>query len=602
MTRVGAARAALLTLALALLAGGPGPAARAGVADGAQAPFVVIDGRGDGHGVGMAQEGARTMAAAGASTPDILSQFYPGTTPSTASGTVRVTVLAGGGPTTVVAFPAGGQVTDDPGGHPGAGFPVSVPPGGRVSITLAGGHYRAQVAGPDAPVGPSPGLAAFVAPPAGAASTTTTTTAPSTTTSTTRPPATTAPTTATTVAPAPPAVAPPAGAPAPTTTMAPAPPPAADATRSLWAVPAPGGSTTVEARDRTYRGLLQAAAAPDGTSMTVVDQVGVEDYLRGMGEIRDPGWPAAALRAQAIAARTYALRAVAGGGTLCDDDHCQVYLGRTAEYGAMDAAVAATAGQVLTYGGALADTVYSANGGGVSATPEEGFGTDGSGTPYLRSAPYATDDPGPWTVRLSADDVAARLGYAGLPTALRVTRTGPSGRALEVAVDGPAGTTTVDGITAAARLGLRSTLFTVRPDETPAAPAAPGAGGGGQPGAAAPGSPTALSGPPHRAVPADAAGSRSWWPVALLAATAAALVATGRRWKGPAGAPVPAGAGGATARAPAAGAATPSAPGRGRPVGGARRALSVALTAAAVVGTAWEAADARRHGRARRRR
>src|SRR3546814_3943152 len=75
-----------------------------------------------------------------------------------------------------------------------------------------------------------------------------------------------------------------------------------------------------------------------------------------------PGtWPPAAVQAQTIAARTYALRAMSGGGEICDDARCQVYSGAGAESPGQDAAVAATARQVLAFGGALAASVYSAD-------------------------------------------------------------------------------------------------------------------------------------------------------------------------------------------------------------------------------------------------
>ncbi|MFN2607638.1 MAG: SpoIID/LytB domain-containing protein, partial [Acidimicrobiales bacterium] len=252
--------------------------------------------------------------------------------------------------------------------------------------------------------------------------------------------------------------------PAPTTPPAAAPPPPPPAppepisTRSLSAVPKGTDSVAVTGLGRAYRGSLQAVAAAGG--LELVNQVDVEQYLRGMGEIRDPGWPAAALRAQAIAARTYALRSVAAGRPLCSDDQCQVYLGQQAEYAAMDKAVNDTRGQVLVYGGALADAVYSANGGGISATPEEGFGQPDA-EPYLRAAPYRTADPDPWTVRADLAATAARVGYRGQATRAVVSRAGPSGRALEVTFDGNAGPLAVDGRRFATVLGLRSTLFTL---------------------------------------------------------------------------------------------------------------------------------------------
>ena len=181
-----------------------------------------------------------------------------------------------------------------------------------------------------------------------------------------------------------------------------------------------------------------------------------------MGEVRDPSWPPAALGAQAIAARTYALQAMSAGGEICDTDRCQVYLGQTAESAAMDQAVADTAGQVVVYGDALAHTFYSASGGGVSATPEEGFGPGGTNLPYLVATPYPTENPMPWDVRSDLDAAARRLGYAGQATAISVSRAGPSGRPLEVTVEGDRGPLAVEGRRFMTTLGLRSNFFTVR--------------------------------------------------------------------------------------------------------------------------------------------
>src|SRR5205085_5761039 len=99
-----------------------------------------------------------------------------------------------------------------------------------------------------------------------------------------------------------------------------------------WAVPAPGGTTLLPTRNRRYRGEMEVSASGAGGNLRFVNRVDVEEYLRGMGEVRDPSWPAASLQTQAIAARTYALRAVEGGGEICDDDRCQVYIGQTVQY------------------------------------------------------------------------------------------------------------------------------------------------------------------------------------------------------------------------------------------------------------------------------
>lgn len=230
-------------------------------------------------------------------------------------------------------------------------------------------------------------------------------------------------------------------------------------------------------RSRRYRGVIELTA--DRGPFRAVNQVDVETYLKGMGEVRNPSWPAASLRAQAIAARTYALRAMRINGEICDSQRCQVYLGSQAEYGAMNKAVDDTRQQVIAYGSSLASAVYSANGGAHSASRQEGFGVpDDNSYPYLRPAPYPTQDPSPWTVRVALRDVAARLGYRGELTAVTVARAGPSGRALDVTLDGTAGPKSVTGIAFARAFSLKSTLFTLASDTADVAPEAPPSGDG----------------------------------------------------------------------------------------------------------------------------
>jgi len=229
----------------------------------------------------------------------------------------------------------------------------------------------------------------------------------------------------------------------------------------LWAVPADGGVVAVADLGRRYRGRVEAAAG--GGGLQLFNELDVEVYLRGMGEVIDPSWPAAGLQAQAIVARTYALDAMAGGRPLCSTQQCQVYLGEQAEYAAMNRAVADTRGQVLVHGGSLAEAVYSASAGGVTATPEEGFGVTGGDYPYLRPVTYA-GDPQPWELRLPLAEFARRLGYRGGPRSASVTRVGPSGRPLEITISGDGGDLAVDGLKAFWTLRLRSTLYTLRLD------------------------------------------------------------------------------------------------------------------------------------------
>lgn len=421
---------------------------------GASVPVLVLDGTGYGHGVGLSQWGVEHLARTGRSTAEILGTFYPGASLGTASGPVRVAVHRPATSTTTLTFPEGGEVRSPLEGEQAAGFPIRVGPGGRVRVTFDGA-YRVDplvVAAATSPATPYQecwlgDLCPLITPP------------PPPPPSTTTPPPTTSP--------PPPGATPPPGQPG--EPAAPGPPAAAASPNPVWAVPSPGGSTTVDERGRSYRGVLEATGAG---GLRLVNLVGIEDYLRGMAEV--PGtWPAAAVQAQTIAARTYGLRAMAASGELCDDARCQVYVGRTAESPGQDAAVAATAGQVVAYGGALAAAVYSADAGGVSATTLEGFGTPDGVYPYLTTVRYDTDNPLPWHLTVSLGDLGARLGYPGTVTGVRVGQTGPSGRALTMVLAGSAGEVSVDGRTFARSLGLRSTRFTATvgsADGTPAPP------------------------------------------------------------------------------------------------------------------------------------
>ncbi len=237
----------------------------------------------------------------------------------------------------------------------------------------------------------------------------------------------------------------------------------------MWAVPASGAVVRSVDRGRSYRGSFEIAG-PAG-ALRVRNHVDVEDYLAGMAEV--PGnWPAAAVQAQAIAARTYALRAMAAGGELCDTDSCQVYVGTAGESAGQVAAVDATRGLVVTYGGRLAATYYSASAGGFTATVAEGFGSP-TDVPYLQAHPISTVHPDDWAVDIALRDIARRLGYRGALHGVHIDQVGPSGRPLQMTLDGDAGPMRVDPQEFRRRLGLRSTLFTVVAAEADTAPPPP---------------------------------------------------------------------------------------------------------------------------------
>ena len=120
---------------------------------------------------------------------------------------------------------------------------------------------------------------------------------------------------------------------------------------------------------------------------TLVNTVNIEDYLRGVvpHEI-GPAAPQAAVEAQAILARTYALRNLRRFAIddyqLCADTQCQVYRGWQDTVERVDRAIAATKGLVLTYDNTLVDAVYFSTSGGVTAAFEEVW--NGEPRPYLQ--------------------------------------------------------------------------------------------------------------------------------------------------------------------------------------------------------------------------
>jgi len=158
--------------------------------------------------------------------------------------------------------------------------------------------------------------------------------------------------------------------------------------------------------DRYYAGSITLQPNAYG-SYTVVNAVPLETYLRGVvpHEV-GPGAPFAAMAAQAILARTYALRNLhrfqIDDYQLCANTHCQVYRGLTGTHPRADEAIRQTSGLVLTYNGELVDAVYSSTNGGISAGFEEVW--DGEPRPYLRPQVDIAHQPDkPFDLRQESD-------------------------------------------------------------------------------------------------------------------------------------------------------------------------------------------------------
>jgi stage II sporulation protein D len=215
--------------------------------------------------------------------------------------------------------------------------------------------------------------------------------------------------------------------------------------------------------DGLYRGAIEIRT--EGAGVTAINELDIDTYVRGVvaGEMPS-SWPLEALKAQAVAARTYAL-ATRKTTSLFDqypDTRSQVYRGVTGESVRSDAAVAQTAGRILTYGGVPAVTYYFSTSGGHTENVEYSF-VGSLAKPWLVGVPDPYDTQSPyhrWKVPTTAARLDAALGAPGRFKRVKVLDRGVSPRVVSARVIGSAGSTVLTGPQIRARLGLRDTWFT----------------------------------------------------------------------------------------------------------------------------------------------
>jgi len=231
------------------------------------------------------------------------------------------------------------------------------------------------------------------------------------------------------------------------------------------------------AEQRRYGGVLQIV--PRGAATVLpVNVLPIEDYLKGVVPAEMPAyWGVEALKAQAVAARTYALRKILLGGSgdfdLEGNEFDQAYGGLTESRPTTDDAVSATEGQVLTSGGHLIDALYTSSDGGHSENSEYGFIHWNHGLrpaaslPYLRGIVDPLDQAPGWQVgplspadaatilRDNGDDLGDRLN------GIDILQTGPSGRVLGVRLRGSSASEEVSGPYLRFLFGLPDTLVTI---------------------------------------------------------------------------------------------------------------------------------------------
>ena len=224
-----------------------------------------------------------------------------------------------------------------------------------------------------------------------------------------------------------------------------------------------------------FRGALEFRPGTFG-GIDTINAVRLESYLRGVVPRESPAsWPIEALKAQAVAARTYAITTSKSGFyDHFKDTRSQVYAGVAAESASTDQAIRETAREVVTYSGDPVVTYFFSTSGGRTENVENSF-IGAEPQPWLKSVEDPYDDESPhhrWTVRMTLASADAKLGslVKGSFKGIRVLERGRSPRVVRAEIVGSQGTTRTTGPVLRTELGLRDhwayfTTATVREEE-----------------------------------------------------------------------------------------------------------------------------------------
>ncbi|MBR2180115.1 MAG: stage II sporulation protein D [Selenomonadaceae bacterium] len=211
-------------------------------------------------------------------------------------------------------------------------------------------------------------------------------------------------------------------------------------------------------------------------SKVVVKTIKIEEYLRGvLPKEMSPSFNEEALKAQAVAARTFALknrkRHQAEGYDLCNTTHCQVYNGLSDAHERTDRAIDDTFGEVLFYNEKLIEASFHTDSGGMTENSVDVWGTD---FPYLRASTEIKTKTMPWTVKISLKDFSKKLAdnkkNVGNVKLVKVTNLeigkltndrSTSGRVKELTVVGSAAQIKLTGNEMRSLFALKSTMFDV---------------------------------------------------------------------------------------------------------------------------------------------
>ncbi|MGB7712677.1 MAG: SpoIID/LytB domain-containing protein [Microcoleus sp.] len=235
------------------------------------------------------------------------------------------------------------------------------------------------------------------------------------------------------------------------------------AANQIWIEPIGNGYVWIG--DRWYRG--RTLLIPQKSGLTAVNYVDIEQYLYSvLGAEMSGNWPQEALKAQAVAARSYAIHQRLKSETdIYDVDNTQssqVYKGLQTESSGTYSAVDTTAGQVLTYNSQIILAVFHSASGGHTENVEDVWTEP---LPYLRAVPDF-DQGAPvyqWKETFTRDQMSSKISGVGNVISMKPERTTAYGSILTMKVVGDGGSRVMSGADLRRVLNLRSTRFTVIP-------------------------------------------------------------------------------------------------------------------------------------------
>jgi len=240
------------------------------------------------------------------------------------------------------------------------------------------------------------------------------------------------------------------------------------------------GEHYVAVNKKQYRGNIDIHLTHGKTGLTIVNTLPIEQYLYGVvGSEMPPSWHIEALKAQAVAARSYTLynlkKHQSDDYDVCATTDCQVYGGRESEVSQVIKAVDDTAGQVIMAEGKVIPAYFHSSSGGYTENSENVWGTYES---YLRGVvDYDQNSPQyKWEKKLTIKELEGAIHKAGynigtikaikLPPLtsqpMSIAERGVSGRVKVIQFSGSTGNAQLTGEQLRQILGLKSTLFDVR--------------------------------------------------------------------------------------------------------------------------------------------